>query len=172
MVNLNAVNDESFYNQTYGGNVKNTMFEKNGVKIICIDDGVKFKTLMEASIYYNIDIKDIKKTFKSRHSRENFINEPHIFRAIDRIDESEFYCCIRGTLFQMCDNNPILCKKCTGGIFQCVPNKKHKPIVKCLTCKRLIIKSSNSKKYCESCAKENNRNTTKERATKIRNNNI
>lgn len=88
---------------------------KIGVTVVCLNDGKIFKSMQEASLYYNISISYIKKTIFGKYYKRNFplIRFRKITYPINKM-KNERLCINCGNKFSRRKNNRrLFCKKCS-----------------------------------------------------------
>lgn len=93
------------YNFTYGGEGGLHSIDaksKNGVRIVCLNDNMQFKSMQEASKYYGISTSYIKNTLSKRFYSD-YRNYKYIrFKKIDReLKEGERLCACCGVIMKM-----------------------------------------------------------------------
>ena len=124
-----STNSKKGYNIKQGGmNSKHNKESKTriGRNIVCIDDMKEFISLEEAVRYYDVSTSWIKKTFKMKHSYNNFKNESPIFRKMKRaFTKNEGRCCICACYIKKNSSNQKYCKKCAEQVNK---NRKNKNI--------------------------------------------
>lgn len=105
-----AVNSDDYYNQIDGGTVDDALIRNNSLPCICIDNGVVFNSLVDASLWSGLTINAIKKSFNHKHSVENYRNEKPIFRLLtdDLIEQS--LCVICGNVIASKRGNQKRCE--------------------------------------------------------------
>ena len=123
----NSINKKFGYNIRAGGDNYECNDESKvrfGIGIICIDDGKEFKSIQEATRYYNLPSHWIKSTFRKKHSFDNFKNESKFFRKKKReLNKNERLCTICGRLMKKNSNTHKYCKKCVLEIKKVNRNK-------------------------------------------------
>lgn len=133
--NYDAVKDNNFYNIANGGEgfcgENNTIFEKNKIKVVCLEDKRYFNSISEASCYYNITTHKVKSTLENR--KIHYINKGDCNTTIFRIVKGKYekYKNIKGVKF---------CCNCGRIINLKIKNKRNETYY--------------DKKYCEKCSKE------------------
>lgn len=108
--NYNAVESDDFYNQIEGGETIKHLIRKNAIPIICIDNGMVFNSIAEASMWSGYSPEKIKKSFKKVHTK-NYKNEDYIFRPYKEITKGQGYCIICGKIFNKNSNSQKMCKR-------------------------------------------------------------
>lgn len=108
--NYNAVESDDFYNQIEGGEAIKYLIRKNAIPVICIDNGMVFNSIAEASMWSGYSPEKIKKSFKKVHTK-NYKNEGYIFRPYKEITKDQGYCIICGKIFNKNSNSQKRCTK-------------------------------------------------------------
>ena len=114
----NCTNRKYGYNFRAGGDnylYANDSLVRNGVRIVCIDDNLIFKSISEASKYYGLSTHTIRETYKKKHTYTNFKNEIPIFRKIEgTVPPHVRHCAICGKTFERINNSSKkYCKNCS-----------------------------------------------------------
>lgn len=145
--NYSATNDSKFYNIASGGEgfcgENNTMFEKNKVKVVCLEDKKYFNSMSDASYYYNIKPHKVKSTFDKK--KIYYINKGDYKTIIFRVvkgkyekyenDKSIKFCCNCGRIINLKTKNKRsntyfdrkYCEKCSNEINK-VKNKQRRSL--------------------------------------------
>jgi hypothetical protein len=153
--NYKAVESDDFYNMVDGGKVQDSLKRRNSIKVICIDNNMIFNSIADASVWSGYTAIKIKKTFKMKHTYENYKNENYIFRLLPEKKIDKRVCCICGKFLT---NDRHWCKTCS----KCaVELEKTNKLKKCLDCGSSFTTNSNRQVRCHPCQtkrnKENNR---------------
>lgn len=100
-----STNKKYGYNFTYGGEGGKHTKEskcKLGRKVICINDGKEFMSLLEASEYYNIPTAYIRKTMNKKfYSDKRHFKYLRFLEPERELKDNEKYCCCCGRIMKL-----------------------------------------------------------------------
>jgi len=106
----NAVESEDYYNKIDGGEVIPSYKRTHSIKVICIDNGKIFESLVDAAIFCNCSTTKITNSLKMKHTY-NYKNEFPIFRKLSYLKKGFILCKICGKNINKKDHIKI-CVKC------------------------------------------------------------
>jgi hypothetical protein len=161
--NYNAVKSEDFYNAIEGGNTGNHLKRKNSISVICIDNNKIFKSIADASLWSGYTAIKIKRSFKIKHTYDNYENESYIFRLLPETKLNKRVCCICGKFLSKDMQWCKMCSKCDEEV------KKVNKLKKCRDCGIKFKSNSNKQCRCQKCQHERNKENNRISAKKRRN---
>lgn len=121
--NYDAVKSDDYYNMVDGGNTANSLTRRNSIRVICIDNGMIFDSISDASLWAGCSTTMIRNSFNKTHSTENdkkikknrrCENRYFIFRPYKKLYSGERFCCICGEVFKKEHNAQKKCNVCRG----------------------------------------------------------
>lgn len=160
--NYNAVKDANYYNMVDGGKVQESLKRKNSISVICIDNNMVFNSIADASVWSGYTALKIKRSFKKKHTYDNYNNEDYIFRLLPISKSNKRVCCICGK-FLIADRH--WCKMCSNCDLEV---KKVCKFKKCVDCNMKFKSNSNRKIRCDECQNKRNKENKRENQQKYR----
>lgn len=150
-----AVISDDYYNRMEGGKVISALNRVNSVKVICIDNGKIFDSLVDASIYAGCSVTKIKSTFKKVHTSK-YGKEELIFRLLKNLNKEDTLCSICGKPTKKTRRKRSLCKSCEKGVIK----------IKCRVCGNTFEKTKQRQRLCVKCSEDIKKRKSKARKVK------
>lgn len=115
------------YNFTTGGEnrrISKDSYAGKGIEILCLNDGKVFKSMVEASSFYNIPHRYVKKNISMKESYYSNYRYYKYFRFVkfekfkNKISNDEKICACCAVVYKKTANNQKLCLKCRPLIYE------------------------------------------------------